>query len=69
VISVNVGCIVYDALGDPVGILLTKQNASVFGSGSSSLSGNQMIMPILRSIDDLLEIAAQAKESELRQDE
>ncbi|MCH2694590.1 MAG: hypothetical protein MK025_07740 [Acidobacteriia bacterium] len=65
VISVNVGCIVYDALGDPVGILLTKQNALGFGSGSSSLSGNQMIMPILRSIDDLMEIATQVKDSEL----
>lgn len=68
-ISANVGCIVYDALGDPIGILLTRQNASVFSSGGSGFGGGQMIMPILRSIKDLLEIANQVQQPQLRQDE
>ncbi len=63
-LSANLGCIVYDAQGAPLGILLTKQNASAMRTGGSRLGGgNQMILPILRTMEDLIEMADQARQT------
>ena len=64
-LSANLGSIVYDARGAPLGILLTKQNTSAMRSGGSRLGGgNRMILPILRTMEDLIEMADQAREAQ-----
>lgn len=64
-LSVNLGCVVYNSQGDPLGILLTKQNPAAMRSSGSRLGGsNQVILPIVRTIGDLMEIADQARQTQ-----
>ena len=65
-LSTNLGCIVYDSQGAPLGILVTKQNPAGMAFGGSRLSGNQLILPILRTIEDLAEMAGQAREAQTK---
>ncbi len=65
-LSGNLGCIVYDSQGAPLGILVTKQNPAGVAFGGSRLSGNQLILPILRTIEDLVEMADQAREAQAK---
>ena len=65
-LSTNLGCIVYDSQGAPLGILVTKQNPAGMAFGGSRLSGNQLILPILRTIEDLSETAGQAREAQAK---
>ena len=65
-LSGNLGCIVYDSRGAPLGILVTKQNPAGMAFGGSRLSGNQLILPILRTIEDLEEMAGQAREAQAK---
>ena len=65
-LSANLGCLVYDSTGAPLGILVTRQNPAGAAFGGSRLSGNQLILPILRTIEDLLEMAGQAREAQAK---
>lgn len=65
-LSANLGCIVYDFQGAPLGILVTRQNPAGMARGGSRLSGNQLILPILRTLEDLVEMAGQAREAQAR---
>ena len=65
-LSANLGCIVYDSQGAPLGILVTKQNPAGMAFGGSRLSGNQLILPILRTMEDLAETAGQAREAQAK---
>lgn len=65
-LSANLGCLVYDSTGVPLGILVTRQNPAGAAFGGSRLSGNQLILPILRTIEDLLEMAGQAREAQAK---
>ena len=66
-LSANLGCVVYDSKGAPLGILVTKQNPSGMAFGGSRLGGSQMILPILRTIEDLIEMAGQARAVQAKQ--
>jgi S1-C subfamily serine protease len=61
-ISKNLGCVAFALDGTPVGIFVAKksQTSGAFSSGYSSVP-----IAVMRPIDDLLEVAAQAKEAKM----
>ena len=73
--SLNLGCVAYDSAGELLGIFLTKQRQEFGGEAGVSFltmfmggaAGRDAVMPILRPVEDIIEIADQAKKAKVPQ--